>query len=67
MAGIEVEAELLAAIDGRQRPLGRVKVEGDLGRVHFQRELHAALAEHVENRIEPLGEQREAGVDHGLG
>ena len=49
-----------------ERPLGRVEVEGDLGRMHFQGELHAALAEHVENRIEPLGEQLEAGVDHRL-
>ncbi len=32
--------------------------------MHFQRELHAALAEHVEDRIPPLGEQLEAGVDH---
>ena len=57
VAGIEVEAELLAAIDRRQRPAGGDQVEGDLGRMHFQGELHAALAKHVEDRIEPLGEQ----------
>ena len=62
--GVEVEAELLAVVQGLQRPLGRVEVEGDLGRMHFQGELHAALAEHVEDRVEPLGQQLEAVVDH---
>ena len=42
-------------------------IERDLGRMHFQGEPHAALAEHVEDRIPPLGELLEAVVDHRLG
>ena len=36
MAGIEVEAELLALVECLERPLGRVHIEGDFGRMHFQ-------------------------------
>ncbi len=67
VAGIEVETEFLAPLDGRQRALGGDQVEGDLGGMDFEGELHAALAEHVEDRMEPLGEQLEARVDHGSG
>ena len=49
-----------------RRSLGGVQVEGDLGRVDFQRELHAALAKHVQNRIESFGQQFEARLDHLL-
>ena len=64
VARVEVEAELLAVVQRLQRPLGRVQIEGDLRRMHLQGELHAALAEHVEDRVEPLGQQLEAVVDH---
>ena len=64
MAGIEIEAELFAAVERLERSLGGVQVEGDLRRMNFQGEPHAALAEDVQNRIEPLGQQIEAGVDH---
>ena len=67
VAGVEVEAELLAAAERVERPLGGDDVEGDLGGMHLQREPHAALGEHVEDRIPALGELREAGVDHRLG
>ena len=64
VAGIEVEAELLAVVERFERPLGGVDVEGDFGRMDFQRELDAALGEDVEDRVEALGEQLEAVVDH---
>ena len=35
--------------------------------MHFEREPHAALAEHVEDRVPALGELLEAVVDHRLG
>ena len=64
VARIEIEAELLAVVQRIERPLGRVQVEGDFRRMHLQGKLHAALAEHVENRVEPLGQQLETVVDH---
>ena len=65
VAGIEVEAELGAVVQRGQRPLGGVDVEGDFRGMDFQGELHVALGKHVEDRVEPLGQQLEAGVDHG--
>src|SRR5688572_2674878 len=62
---VEVEAELLAAADGLDRPGGGVEVVGDLGRVHLEREAHTVLAELVEDRVPAVGELLEAGVDHG--
>ena len=67
MARIEVEAEFLTVVERLEGPLGRDEVEGDLRRMHLQREAHAALGEDVEDRIPPLGELREAGLDHRLG
>src|SRR5262245_5158682 len=64
VAGIEIETELLAGVERIDRALGGVDVEGDFGRVYFQRELHAAFLEYVENRVPALGQQRETGVDH---
>src|SRR5262245_39861119 len=64
VAGIEIEAELLAGVERIDRALGGVDIEGDFGRVHLQRELYAALLEYVENRVPALGQQREASVDH---
>ena len=42
-------------------------VERDLRRMHFEREPHAAFAEHVENRIPTIGELLVAFVDHRIG
>ena len=64
MAGVEVESELVAVLQHVQCALGRVQVEGNLGGMHFQGELHAALAKHVEDWVEPLGQKIEAVVDH---
>ena len=44
VAGVEVEAELGPVVEGLEGRLGRVDVEGDLGGMDFQAELHAALA-----------------------
>src|SRR4029079_8745810 len=66
MARIEVESELLAVTDGLECPLGRIDIERDFGRVHFEREPHAAIAEYVEDRIPPLGELLVAFVDHRI-
>ena len=66
VAGIEVEAELFAVVERFEGPLGRVDVEGDFRRMDFQGELDAAFGEDVENRIQALGEELEAVVDHLL-
>ena len=39
-----------------KRPLGRVNIEGDLGRMDLQRELDAAFLEDVEDRVPAVGE-----------
>ena len=67
VARIEVETELLPVADRFERSLGRVDIERDLGRMHFQREPHAAVAEHIENRIPPLGKLLVTFVDHRIG
>ena len=51
VAGVVVESEGLAIIQGVQRPLCRGDVEGDLRGMHLQAELHAHLVEHVQDRI----------------
>ena len=57
MAGVEVEAEFFAMVERLERSFGGENIEGDLGRVDFQREFHAALAEHVQDRVPAFGEQ----------
>lgn len=47
--------------------MGGVDVECDFGGVHFQREPHAALGKHIEDRVESIGEQLKSIVDHRLG
>jgi hypothetical protein len=42
-------------------------VEGDLRRVHLEREAHPDLFEGVEDRVPALGEVVEPGVDHRVG
>jgi hypothetical protein len=64
MAGIEIEAELLAVVQRFERLLSRVDVEGDLRGMDLQTELDAAFAENVQNRIETFGQQLEARFDH---
>jgi hypothetical protein len=61
--GIVVEAEARMVAHSRQGAFGGGRVEGDLGGMHLEREPHAALGEHVEDRVPPLGELGEAGVD----
>ncbi len=45
VAGIEVEAEFLAMIQGFKRTFGRVEVERDFRRMYFQGKLDATFAE----------------------
>ena len=66
MAGVEVETEFLATIDRRERLLGAVEIERDLGRMDFEREADAAIGEDVQDRVETLGEECVALVDHRL-
>jgi hypothetical protein len=51
--GIVVETETLVVADGRQRALGGGDVEGDLGRMHFEREVHVTLS-----KASRIGSQR---------
>ena len=64
VARIEVETEFFAMAQCFQGALGSVDVERNLSWVNFQCELHSALAKNIEDRIESLGEQLEARVDH---
>ncbi len=57
VAGVEVEIELLAVVEGFQRRTSRVQLEVNLRRMRFQGELYAAFGKRVEKRIEPLGQQ----------
>ncbi len=66
VAGVKVEAELLAIVDRVKGHPSCMDVEGDLGRVHFQGELDSALPVNVENRIPTIGKQLEPIVDHLL-
>ena len=66
VARIEVEAEGRVILHRGQRPLRGVDVVGDLGRVNFERELHALGLEDVEDRRPAVGEVLVAGVDVGL-
>ncbi len=63
VAGVEIEAELLPIVQRFQGSLGRVEVEGDFRGVDLQGELHPAFAEHVQDGVEPLGQQLEAVLD----
>ncbi len=60
---VVVEAEGGVVSDGLERPLGAGDVERDLGRMHFERELHALLLELVEDGLEALGEILVAVLD----
>jgi len=64
MAGIKVEAKGRPTAHRLQRPPGRGPVERDLSRVYLQGELHAALVEHVQDRVPQLGEGLEAVLHH---
>src|SRR6478736_3459541 len=67
MAGVEIEAELFAIVEGLERSPRGHQVERDLRRMHLERIPHAALAEHVEDRIPAIGELPEALDDHRVG
>ena len=64
VTGVEVESEFGAMIECFQGTLGSVDVKGNFGRMNFQGEPHTALTEHIQDRIESLGQQIEAGIDH---
>ena len=66
MAGVEVEAELLAAAESPKGPLSGEDVEGDLGGMYLEGEPHAGFREHIEDRMPPLGELGIARLDHRL-
>jgi hypothetical protein len=57
---VVVEAEGGVAVDGLDGALGGGDVEGDLGRVHLEREAHAELGVGVEDRRPAAGEVVEA-------
>ena len=61
--GVEVDAEALAVPDRVERLPRRGEVVGDLGRVHLEREAHALLVEHVDDRVPALGEVLVAALD----
>src|SRR5207344_1677060 len=50
VARVEVEPEALVVADRLERHARRVDVEGDLGRVHLEREADVELVEGVEDR-----------------
>jgi hypothetical protein len=67
VAGVEVESEFRAMADGFQGPFRGVDIEGDFGRVDFQRELDTGCLELIEDRMESIGKELIAVVDHRLG
>ncbi len=66
VAGIVVEAEARVVPHGFQRPLSAGGVEGDLGGMHFQREIHAHFLKHVQNGAKAPGEVVKAALPVGL-
>ena len=65
VARVEVDAERRRGGRSPQRLARWSEVVGDLGRVDLQRELHALLVEHVEDRVQALGELLVAALDLG--
>lgn len=64
VAGVKVEAELFAIVEGLERRFRGVDIKCDFGGMDFQRELDAAFLEDVENRVPAVGEQLVTGVVH---
>jgi len=67
MAGVEIEAKFGAVVERFERPLSGVDIESNLGGMDFEGEFDAAFGEDVENRIEAIGKEFEAVVDHFAG
>ncbi|MEY3457392.1 MAG: hypothetical protein RL215_549 [Planctomycetota bacterium] len=67
VAGVEIEAELLAAIECLQGAFRGVDIEGDFGGVNFEGKFDTAVFEDVEDGIPAFGEELEAAFDHGFG
>src|SRR6266403_1457214 len=66
MARIEVEAEGRAVAEGREQPLRRVEVEGDLRGMDFESEADAAGVELVEDWRPEADDLLEGIIDHLL-
>src|SRR5689334_17967357 len=64
MAGVEVEAEFGAVVESFERPLGGVNIKGNLGGMNLEGEFDAAFGKDVEDRVEAIGKELEAVVDH---
>ena len=56
MARIEREAELFAAIDRFEDHLGAIEVEGDLSRMHLEREANTGVGAGVQDRLPGVSE-----------
>ena len=67
VAGVEVEAEPAVPAYCRDGPLGAGKIEGDLGGMHFQREVDADFVEPVQDRRPARREVSKPSVPVGLG
>ncbi len=64
VAGVEVEAELLAVAQSLESSLGRIEIEGDFRGMDLQRELDSAFAKDIEDRVPAFRQQLEAVGDH---
>src|SRR6187551_268763 len=64
VARVVVEPERGPTIHGFECALRRGDVEGNLRRVHLEREADACRVERVEDRIPAIREVTETGVDH---
>ncbi len=62
--GVEIEAQRRPVFEFPEQAAGCVIVEGDLGGMHFERELHAAAVEFVEDRRPEPDNLRKAIVHH---
>src|SRR5262249_20118537 len=62
VARVEVEAEAAVLLHGLERAFGGIRVEGDLGGMHLEREVHVVLVEHGEDGLEAAREVGETGV-----
>ena len=67
VARIVIESERFPMSDSGECPFGGHDIEGDLGRMHFQRKANADLVEDIQNRMPATGEVHEALFDPFLG
>src|SRR5207248_4534878 len=67
MTRVKREPELLAAVDGLDRPFGTVQVERDLPGVHLESEADAGVPAGVQDWVPTAGECAERLVDRFRG